>query len=120
MLEGILNFREVPQDKNVMERIEHDLQNNDIVLFLKGTKMFPQCGYSAAVVEILDEIGVTYKDIDILSDPVLSRAIKEYTDWPNTPQLYVKGKFVGGCDKVRDIYVSGELQNLLNENQLIE
>ncbi len=119
MRSGIQKFRKIPKDNSIIESIEYDLKNNNAVLYLKGTKMFPQCGYSAAVVAILDNFGVVYKDIDILSDPVLSKAIKSYTDWPNTPQLYIKGEFIGGCDKVKDLYASGALLKLLLAHNLV-
>lgn len=119
MRNGIRKFREIPKDNNIIESIERDLKNNDAVLYLKGTKKFPQCGYSAAVVEILDAFGVVYKDVDILSDPVLSKAIKEYADWPNTPQLYIKGEFIGGCDKVKTLHSSGVLLKILLAHNLV-
>lgn len=101
------------------ERIRHDLAENNIVLYMKGTAVFPQCGFSAAVVQVLDSLGVTYKDIDVLSDPGLRQGIKDFANWPTIPQLYVKGEFIGGCDIVREMYASGELQDLLREKNLL-
>ncbi|MGF1639566.1 MAG: Grx4 family monothiol glutaredoxin [Rhodospirillales bacterium] len=99
----------------VFARIRQEIEDNPVVLFMKGTPMFPQCGFSAAVVQALTNIGVKFKGIDVLSDPSLREGIKEYTNWPTIPQLYVKGEFVGGCDIVREMYGSGELQQMLEE-----
>ncbi|MBC8789990.1 MAG: monothiol glutaredoxin, Grx4 family [Tagaea sp. CACIAM 22H2] len=97
----------------VKERIEADLKANDIVLYMKGTPVFPQCGFSAAVVQVLTHMGVKFKGINVLEDPELRQGIKEFTNWPTIPQLYVKGEFVGGCDIVREMYQTGELADLL-------
>ena len=97
----------------VFERIRTDLNANDVVLFMKGSAVFPQCGFSAAVVQILSQIGVTFKDINVLEDNDIRQGIKEFTQWPTIPQLYVKGEFVGGCDIIREMYARGELQELL-------
>ncbi|MDZ5648096.1 MULTISPECIES: Grx4 family monothiol glutaredoxin [Nitrospirillum] len=102
-------------DKTVEERIRRDITENDVVLYMKGTPVFPQCGFSAAVVQVLSHLGVKFKGIDILVDPALRQGIKEFTNWPTIPQLYVKGEFLGGCDIVRDMYESGELVQLLAE-----
>ncbi|WP_044561378.1 Grx4 family monothiol glutaredoxin [Azospirillum sp. B4] len=102
-------------DKTVEERIRRDITENDVVLYMKGTPVFPQCGFSAAVVQVLSHLGVKFKGIDILVDPALRQGIKEFTNWPTIPQLYVKGEFVGGCDIIRDMYESGELVELLAE-----
>ncbi|MCW2235987.1 Grx4 family monothiol glutaredoxin [Azospirillum canadense] len=100
-------------DQNVKERIEQDIKGNDVVLYMKGTPVFPQCGFSAAVVQVLSTVGVKFKGINILEDPGLRQGLKEYSNWPTFPQLYVKGELVGGCDIVREMYESGELQTLL-------
>jgi len=97
----------------VFDRIEQDVTSNDVVLYMKGTPVFPQCGFSAAVVQVLSQLGVKFKGIDVLTDPSLRQGIKDYSQWPTIPQLYVKGEFVGGCDIVREMYESGELQELL-------
>jgi monothiol glutaredoxin len=97
----------------VKERIEADLKSNDVVLYMKGTPVFPQCGFSAAVVQVLTHVGVKFKGINILEDAELRQGIKEYAQWPTIPQLYVKGEFVGGCDIVREMYQTGELADLL-------
>jgi monothiol glutaredoxin len=97
----------------VKERIETDLKANDVVLYMKGTPVFPQCGFSAAVVQVLTHMGVKFKGINILEDSELRQGIKDYANWPTIPQLYVKGEFVGGCDIVREMYQTGELADLL-------
>jgi monothiol glutaredoxin len=99
----------------IFERIKQDISSNDIVLYMKGTAVFPQCGFSAAVVQILSQLGVTFKDINVLEDASVRQGIKDFTNWPTIPQLYIKGEFVGGCDIVREMYSSGELQDLLKE-----
>jgi monothiol glutaredoxin len=97
----------------VIQRIQQDITDNEVVLYMKGTPVFPQCGFSAAVVQVLSELGVKFKGIDVLTDPSLRQGIKEFSNWPTIPQLYVKGEFVGGCDIVREMYGSGELRELL-------
>ena len=93
----------------IIERIKNDITDTDVVLFMKGTPVFPQCGFSAAVVQALSSLGVRFKGIDVLQDPELRDGIKHFSQWPTIPQLYVKGEFVGGCDIVREMYESGEL-----------
>ena len=102
----------------VHERIKRDISENPVVLYMKGTPVFPQCGFSAAVVQVLTHLGVKFKGIDVLADPEIRQGIKEFSSWPTIPQLYVKGEFVGGCDIVREMYETGELQNLFNEKGL--
>lgn len=102
-------------DQNVVERIKQDLGSSDVVLYMKGTPVFPQCGFSAAVVQVLSHVGVPFKGINILEEPSLRQGLKEFSNWPTFPQLYVKGELVGGCDIVREMYESGELQGLLTE-----
>jgi monothiol glutaredoxin len=104
----------------VFERIKQDLADNPIVLYMKGTPVFPQCGFSAAVVQMLTNLGVRFKGIDVLTDPSLRQGIKEFSQWPTIPQLYVKGEFVGGCDIVREMYEAGELEQFLVEQGVIE
>ena len=103
-------------DNPTFDRIKQDLDSNDVVLFMKGTPVFPQCGFSAAVVQVLSHIGVPFKGIDILADPELREGIKVYSNWPTIPQLYVKGEFVGGCDIVREMFETGELLEYMNTN----
>ena len=95
------------------DRITKLVTENDIVLFMKGVPQAPQCGFSAGVAKVLDAIGVSYLGVNVLEDPFLREGIKEYSDWPTIPQLYVKGEFVGGCDIVREMYENGELQAML-------
>ena len=104
----------------VFERIKQDVADNPIVLYMKGTPVFPQCGFSAAVVQMLTNLGVRFKGIDVLTDPSLRQGIKEFSQWPTIPQLYVKGEFVGGCDIVREMYETGELEQFLVEQGVIE
>ena len=91
------------------DRIRADIAENEVVLFMKGTPVFPQCGFSAAVVEILSGLGVKFKGINVLADPEIRQSIKEFSNWPTIPQLYVKGEFVGGCDIIREMYEAEEL-----------
>ena len=100
---------------DVATRIRDEVTRNDVVLFMKGTPVFPQCGFSAAVVEVLDHIGVQFKGVNVLVDPEIRDGIKTYSDWPTIPQLYVKGEFVGGCDIIREMYSTGELHQILKE-----
>jgi monothiol glutaredoxin len=102
-------------DITVQERIRHEVAGAPVVLFMKGSPVFPQCGFSAAVVQILSQLGVKFKGVDVLSDPQIRQGIKEFSNWPTIPQLYVKGEFVGGCDIVREMYETGELQQVLEE-----
>lgn len=98
----------------VFERIRKDVSDNDVVLYMKGSPVFPQCGFSSAVVQVLTHLGVPFKGVDVLTDPSLRQGIKDFSSWPTIPQLYVKGEFVGGCDIVREMYQTGELTELLN------
>jgi monothiol glutaredoxin len=98
---------------NDQSRIGEIVSKNDIVLFMKGTALFPQCGFSSRAVAILDRLGVPYETVDVLQDPEIRAGIKEYSDWPTVPQLYVKGEFVGGSDIMMEMFESGELQELL-------
>jgi monothiol glutaredoxin len=103
----------------VFDRIKQDVTSNPVVLYMKGTPVFPQCGFSAAVVQILSELGVKFKGIDVLADPEIRQGIKEFSSWPTIPQLYVKGEFVGGCDIIREMAETGELKQLLETNGVI-
>ena len=97
------------------DRIKADIASNDIVLFMKGTPATPQCGFSATVVHILDHVGVKYKGVNVLADPEIRQGIKDFSNWPTIPQLYVKGEFVGGCDIVKEMFENGELRPFLEE-----
>ena len=103
-------------DNTVTQRIKSEIESNDVVLFMKGTPVFPQCGFSAAVVQALTHLGVKFKGIDVLQDPGLRQGVKDFADWPTIPQLYVKGEFVGGCDIIREMFQTGELQEHLTSN----
>lgn len=102
-------------DATVKDRIQQDITENDVVLYMKGSPVFPQCGFSAAVVQVLTHLGVKFKGVDILADPGVRQGIKEFSNWPTLPQLYIKGEFIGGCDIVREMYESGELATMLAE-----
>ena len=95
--------------------IDNEVKSNDVVLFMKGTPQFPMCGFSGQVVQILDYIGVPYKGLNVLENEELRNGIKAYSNWPTIPQLYVKGEFVGGCDIVREMFQSGELQSHMTD-----
>ncbi len=101
-------------EPSVLARIQSDISNNDVVLYMKGTKLFPQCGFSAMVVSILEKLKIDFLDVNILTDANLRQGIKDFTNWPTVPQLYYKGEFVGGCDIVREMYASNELHTLFN------
>ncbi|MBO6508243.1 MAG: Grx4 family monothiol glutaredoxin [Roseibium sp.] len=100
---------------SIQDWIKNEVDTNDVVLFMKGTPNFPQCGFSGQVVQILDYVGAPYKGINVLEDDDLRQGIKEFTNWPTIPQLYVKGEFVGGCDIIREMFQNQELQGLLTE-----
>ena len=97
----------------ISERIQGDITKNDVMLYMKGTPMFPQCGFSARVIQILKHTGVPFKTVNVLENPEIRDGIKTFSNWPTIPQLYVKGEFVGGCDIITEMYQTGELQSLL-------
>ncbi len=99
-------------------RIDEIVKSNDVVLFMKGTALFPQCGFSSRAIAILDHLGVGYETVDVLQDPEIRQGIKAYSDWPTIPQLYVKGEFLGGSDIMMEMFEAGELQQLLDEKQV--
>ena len=103
---------------DVNSRIDEIVKKSDIVLFMKGTALFPQCGFSSRAVAILDHLGVAFETVDVLQDPEIRGGIKAYSDWPTVPQLYVKGEFVGGSDIMMEMYEAGELQQLLADAQV--
>jgi monothiol glutaredoxin len=99
-------------DDATKERIDADIASEDVVLYMKGTPVFPQCGFSAAVVGVLTHLGVPFRGINVLEDDSIREGIKAYSDWPTIPQLYVKREFVGGCDIIREMYETGELAEM--------
>ena len=103
---------------SIEQFIENEVRLNDVVLFMKGTPQFPQCGFSSQVVQILEHVGVPYKSLNVYDSTELRDGIKIYSNWPTIPQLYVKGEFVGGCDIVREMFQAGELQQLFVEKGL--
>src|ERR1700709_303412 len=111
--------RAVPQkdaNMSIEQFIDNEVKSNDVVLFMKGTPQFPQCGFSGQVVQILDHVGVGYKGLNVLESADLRNGIKTYSNWPTIPQLYLTGEFVGGCDIIREMFQTGELQQLFADN----
>ncbi|MDA0340445.1 MAG: Grx4 family monothiol glutaredoxin [Proteobacteria bacterium] len=102
-------------DDATRERIQTEVNGSDVFLFMKGTPVFPQCGFSAAVVQVLTHLGIKFSTLNVLEDPAVRDGIKAFSDWPTIPQLYVKGEFVGGCDIIREMYETGELGDLLEQ-----
>lgn len=100
---------------SIQDRIRQTVEGNDVVLFMKGTPLFPQCGFSSRAVAILDHLNVEYSSEDVLQDPELRNGIKEFSNWPTIPQLYIKGEFVGGSDIMMEMFEAGELQAMLEE-----
>lgn len=98
---------------SAQDTIRATVEGNDVVLFMKGTKTMPQCGFSSRVAGVLNFMGVNYVDVNVLADADIRQGIKDFSDWPTIPQLYVKGEFVGGCDIMREMYANGELQEML-------
>lgn len=105
-------------DHTTKDRIDQEISSSDVVLFMKGSAVFPQCGFSATAVQILSHLNIKFKSIDVLSDPMIREGIKEYSQWPTIPQLYVKGEFIGGCDIMREMFETGELQGIFAEKQV--
>ena len=105
--------------EEVFDRIRRDIDENPVVLYMKGTPIFPQCGFSAAVVQVLGRLGVKFKGFDVLTDPSLREGVKRFSDWPTIPQLYVKGEFVGGCDIIREMFETGELRGFLQDKGVL-
>lgn len=105
-------------DNPLFQRIQNEVAENPVMLYMKGTAMFPQCGFSARVVQILSHLGVPFKTANVLEDAELREGIKQFSHWPTIPQLYVRGEFVGGCDIVTEMFQSGELETLLTEKNI--
>jgi monothiol glutaredoxin len=112
---ALLRKTKMSDAQAVQDWIRKTIASNDVVLFMKGTKQFPQCGFSAQVAKILDHLGVPYKDVNVLEDMGVREGIKAFANWPTIPQLYVKGEFVGGCDIVREMFQEGELHSLIHD-----
>jgi monothiol glutaredoxin len=104
---------------NIFAEIKKTVEENKVVLYMKGTKDFPQCGFSATVVQILRNLNVNFVDINVLTNPEIREGIKEFSDWPTIPQLYIAGEFVGGCDIVKEMFQAQELQQLLKDKKII-
>ena len=102
-------------DENTRQRIQTEVDTNDVLLFMKGTPVFPQCGFSAAVIQVLSHLQIKFNSVNVLEDMDIREGIKHYSDWPTIPQLYVKGEFVGGCDIIREMFENGELSAFLAE-----
>ncbi len=102
----------------IFDQIKEEVTTNDIVVYMKGSATFPQCGFSAAVAQIMSELGVSYKDVNVLEDNIIRQGIKDYTEWPTIPQVYVKGEFIGGCDIIREMFETGELKQLLTDKNI--
>ncbi|TRO89002.1 Grx4 family monothiol glutaredoxin [Glycocaulis profundi] len=107
-------------DAAVQDDIRSTVQSHDVVLFMKGTPVFPQCGFSSVVARVLDHLGVSYHSVNVLEDDAVRQGIKDFSDWPTIPQLYVKGEFVGGCDIIKEMFETGELRPYLAEKGVIE
>lgn len=104
----------------IVEKIKKDITENDVVLYMKGTADMPMCGFSSVVTQVLKHLNVNFKDVNVLEDAEIRQGIKEFTNWPTIPQLYIKGQFVGGCDIVREMYESGELLQMLKDNGVVK
>ena len=102
-------------DNPIFSRIKSEIDDNPVTLFMKGTPMFPQCGFSSATVQALTLMGVKFKGVDVLADQDIREGIKEYSQWPTIPQLYIKGEFIGGCDIIREMYENGELKKIFDD-----
>ena len=105
---------------SIQDEIKQELAGTEVVLFMKGTPQMPMCGFSGQVVQILDYLGVPYKGVNVLANEEIRQGVKEFSNWPTIPQLYVKGEFVGGCDIVTEMFQSGELETLMTDNQIVQ
>lgn len=104
--------------EKIFQLIRSDISQNDVVLYMKGTPDFPQCGFSGVIVQVLNKFGVQFKGINVLENEEIRQGIKDFTNWPTIPQLYIKGEFIGGCDIVKEMYLSGEFKNLLQNKSI--
>lgn len=105
-------------DNTILDIIDKKIKSNSVILFMKGTPESPQCGFSATVCKILEIMGINFSSVNVLQDQSIRQGIKDYSNWPTIPQLYIKGKFIGGCDIVREMYENGELEQLFNDNNI--
>lgn len=105
-------------DQTTLDLIQQDITNHNVVLYMKGTAEAPQCGFSAVVAQILSQLNIDFKSINVLADPTIRESIKKFSNWPTIPQLYIKGEFIGGCDIVKEMYQTGELQELLKSTHI--
>lgn len=103
----------------ILKKIDEDIKTNSVILYMKGTKERPECGFSSVVVQVLKTLEIPFKDVNVLTDPEIRQGIKDYSNWPTIPQLYIKGEFIGGCDIVREMYQTGELQQYLKDKEVI-
>ncbi|MBE8191258.1 MAG: Grx4 family monothiol glutaredoxin [Alphaproteobacteria bacterium] len=103
---------------DIQKQIQDEVSSNDVVLYMKGTPVFPQCGFSGQLVQILSHIGVAFKGVNVLEDDDLRQGIKDFSDWATVPQLYIKGEFVGGCDIVREMFETGELRDMISDKNI--
>ena len=117
-MDAIKLFKKVRIMSDVQTLIQETVSSNNVVLYMKGTKTMPQCGFSSRVVGVLNYMGVDYTDINVLADDNIRQGIKDFSDWPTVPQLYVKGEFVGGCDIITEMTMSGELDTLFKDNKV--
>jgi len=101
--------------ENVMDKIKSQINSNKILIYMKGNKLFPRCGFSAATVEVFNELGYPFETVDVLEDPEIREGIKQFTNWPTIPQVFINGKFIGGCDITRELYERGELEAMVKE-----
>lgn len=106
-------------DSAILDQIAKDIKDNSVILYMKGTAQTPMCGFSAVVVQILTSLNTPFKDVNVLADPEVRQGIKDFSNWPTIPQLYIQGEFIGGSDIVREMYQTGELQTLLKEKSII-
>jgi monothiol glutaredoxin len=104
---------------DINKKIEEQINSNDVVLYMKGSTDFPQCGFSSVTVQVLKKFNVPFQDVDVLADTEIREGIKKFSDWPTIPQLYIKGEFIGGCDIIREMHDSGEFEQLLKDKKII-
>ena len=104
---------------DVHQQVDEIVKGNDVVVFMKGTAAMPMCGFTATVIQILNQLNIPFKDVNVLIDPALRQGVKDYTNWPTIPQLYIKGEFISGCDIVHEMFQNGELQSLFKQKQLL-